>query len=350
MKALEFKKRENCHWDFVGLGEVLLRFDPGEKLIESASSFEVFDGGAEYNVVRNLSNSFSRKSAIVTVLNKDKIGKLIEGKILSGGVDTSLIKWADSENQRNGIYFIERGFGMRAPESCFDRDFTGIASLKTDSIDWKHIFEEKGVSWFTTGGVYAGLSVDSPNVAIEAMKVARESGAIVSFDLNYRDSLWKNRGGIAAANELNKTLIPYADVVIGLMDYKPSFSNFDALDFKRISESLIEENPNVKLVAITMREVISASRHNFKAACYIDGQVLESREYIDVGILDRIGSGDAFSAGLFEGLISGSTLQESIDLGAAAGVLVMTTLGDNLDSTSDQIKNLVAGNYGNVKR
>ncbi len=191
--------KKDCRWDLVSLGEVLLRFDPENERIHAARSFRVFDGGAEYNVARNLAKVFRQKTAIITALADNALGRLAEDFILQGGVDASEIRWREHDgrgaNTRNGIYFIERGFGLRPPNSCFDRANTAVSQLKAGDVDWRQIFAEKGARWFHTGGVFTVLSETTAETANEAILIAKERGVIISYDLNYRDSLWKTRGG-----------------------------------------------------------------------------------------------------------------------------------------------------------
>ncbi|HSK73212.1 MAG TPA: sugar kinase, partial [Pyrinomonadaceae bacterium] len=214
---LNIKDNKDCRWDFVSLGEVMLRFDPENDRIHNARSFRVWEGGGEYNVARSLSKVFRLDAAIITALADNQIGRLVEDLIWQGGVDSSEILWREtdgiSRKVRNGMYFIERGFGLRSPVGCSDRGNTAISQLKKGDIDWQNIFNKKGARWFHTGGIFVGLSDTTPGAALEAMRKAKENGAIVSYDLNYRDSLWSERGGRDAANALNHELLPLADVV-----------------------------------------------------------------------------------------------------------------------------------------
>ncbi len=354
MNILSNKLPENYRWDFLSLGEVLLRFDPENERIHTARSFRVFDGGAEYNVARNLAKVFKQNTAIVTALADTALGKLAEDFILQGGVDASEILWraADGkgENTRNGIYFIERGFGLRSPSSCFDRANTAISQLKAGEIDWQKIFTEKGARWFHTGGVFTALSETTPDAAKEAMRAARENGAIVSYDLNYRDSLWKTRGGRQSANRLNRELLPFADVVFGAFDFDSKLSNFDENEFRRAAEKMSAELPNLKAVVSTVREVHSASRHDLSAVCFYENQIYKARDYKNVEVFDRVGSGDAFASGFIYGCLAGRDLGYSIECGAAHGALAMTTPGDNSMSTLVEVEKLIGGSGGIAQR
>jgi 2-dehydro-3-deoxygluconokinase len=342
--------------DLVSLGEILLRFDPQDERIHNARSFRVFDGGAEYNVARGLSKVFRQKTAIVTALADNSLGRLAEDFAQQAGIDTSEILWRTHDgigtNTRNGLYFIERGFGLRAPNSCFDRGNTAVSQLKTGDVDWQRIFVEKNVRWFHTGGVFTGLSATSPQVAIEAFKIARENGVTISYDLNYRASLWKNRGGKEAANKLNRELLPFADVVFGVIseDFNPSVTEFDERQFQTAAESMRASFPNLQIIVSTLRDVNSASLHNFGAACFDGNQIIASEKYIQTNVLDRVGSGDAFVSGFIYGILSAKGLKFAVDYGAAHGVLAMTSVGDNSMATVDEIEHLVRGDSSAVKR
>ncbi len=335
----------------VSLGEVLLRFDPEHERIHTARLFRVYDGGAEYNVARSLAKVFRRRTAIVTVLADNALGRLAEDFVFQAGVDASEILWRDGDaNTRNGIYFIERGFGFRAPASCVDRADTAVSELKTGEINWHEIFNQNGTRWFHTGGVFVGLSETTPDVAREAMIEARKNGAIVSYDLNYRDSLWKNKGGREAANAVNRELLPFADVVFGAMDFDARLSQFDAEKFRQAAEKMTGEFPGLKIVASTLREVHSASRHDLSAVCLTKGEIFKSKNYKNIEVFDRVGSGDAFASGLIYGLLAEKDFQFAVECGAVHAVLAMTAPGDNSSATLEEVENLMQGASGNVNR
>lgn len=351
---LNTKSKADCRWDLISLGEVLLRFDAGDERIHTAQNFRVFDGGGEYNVARNLAKVFGQETAIITALADNALGRLAENLILQGGVDSSEILWREHDgigaNTRNGLYFIERGFGLRAPASCFDRANTAVGQLKTGDIDWRKIFIEQQTRWLHTGGIFVALSDSTPAVAIEAMRAARESGATVSYDLNYRDSLWKERGGRGEANKINRTLLPFADVVFGVPDFNAKFAEFDADDFRRVARKLQTEFPNLKFIATTLREVKSASEHNLSAVCLADGEVLKAKDYMSVQVFDRVGSGDAFAAGLIYGLLNEKDIRYSIECATAHACLAMTTPGDNSMARLAEVESLISGTGANVIR
>lgn len=345
--------RGTCQ-DIVSLGEILLRFDPGEDRIHTARSFKVYDGGGEYNVAKNLSQTFSLRAAIVTALADNPLGRLAENLARGGGVDTREIIWRAHDgvgaNTRNGIYFIERGLGQRSPLSSFDRANTAVSQLKPGDVDWQKIFSERGARWFHTGGIFAGLSETSPQAALEAMKRARQNGSIVSYDLNYRESLWKSRGGIAAANAVNRQLLPFADVVFGIPGFAAQYDGRKNDDFKNAAAAMQADFPNLKVIATTFRSVHSASRHDLSASVFFDGNIKRSRDYPGIEIFDRVGSGDAFAAGLIYGLIADRGLDYAVECAAAAAVHTMTTPGDNCLASLDEIESIIAGNDGFVVR
>lgn len=353
---LNIKLKTENDYDLISLGEILLRFDPENERIHNARSFRVFDGGAEYNVARGLANVFRQKTAIITALADNSLGRLAEDFARQAGVDTTEILWRFHDgiglNSRNGLYFIERGFGLRPPDSCFDRGNTAVSQLKTGDIDWRRIFDNKNVRWFHTGGVFTGLSETAPQVALEAVKIAKDNGAIVSYDLNYRASLWKNRGGKAAANDLNREILPIADVVFGVIseDFKPGVAEFDELKFQTAAEKMRGDFPNLQMIVSTLRDVQSASSHSFSAACFAEDSVIVANKYIEASVLDRVGSGDAFVSGFIYALLNGKDLKYAVDLGAAHGVLAMTTAGDNSTATIAEIEHLMRGESSAAKR
>jgi len=341
---LKIKDKTTCRWDAISLGEVMLRFDPGDDRIHSARTFRVWEGGGEYNVIRNLSKCFRLDAAIVTALADNQIGRLVEDLIQQGGVDVSQILWREtdgiSRRVRNGMYFMERGFGVRAPMGCSDRGNTAISQLKPGDVDWEKIFGENGTRWFHTGGIFAGLSETTAEVAAEAMQAAQASGAIVSYDLNYRDSLWSTRGGRDAANELNRQLLEHADVVFGVEGFRPVFKAYSEKELRHTADEMFSRHPKLQIAATTLRDISSASRHDLGGVCVVDGKVYKANGFCDLEVLDRVGSGDAFAAGFIYGLISGKDPQTAIDLAAASGALSLASVGDGSSATLAEIEKL----------
>ena len=345
---LNIKDKTDCRWDLMCLGEILLRFDPGNRRIHNSREFTVWDGGAEYNVAANGARVFKQRSVIATALADNGLGRLAEELARAAGVDTSEIAWR--ERGRNGLYFIERGFGVRPPASTFDRENTAVSQLKCGDIEWQRLFGEYGVRWFHTGGVLTGLSDTTPAVAAEAMSTARENGAVVSYDLNYRHSLWGKRGGRIAANALNREILPHVDVVFGTFDFDSTLSKYDEDTFRTAAEKMISDFPNLKVIVSTLRETHSASLHDLGGVCLVDGQVLRSKDYKNMEVLDRVGSGDAFAAAFISSLLASKDAQFAIDCGAAHGSLAMTTPGDVSMSTMDEVIALMQGAGAGAKR
>src|SRR5678816_3572684 len=216
---LAIKDKSACRWDQVSLGEVMLRLDPGEGRVHTARSFQVWEGGGEYNVARGLKRCFKMDTAIITALADNPVGRSVEDLIYQGGVDQSHVRWVKYDGVgravRNGLNFTERGFGVRAAVGCSDRGHTAISQLRPADIDWEKLFGQEGARWFHTGGIFAALSETTPLVAREAMEAARRHGTLVSYDLNYRPSLWKSIGGQQRAQEVNRDLAPLVDVMLG---------------------------------------------------------------------------------------------------------------------------------------
>lgn len=210
--SLIVKPKEQCRWDLISLGEVMLRFDPGDRRVWTTRSFEVSEGGGEYNVARGLKRCFGLDTAVVTAIADNPIGRLLQDLLYQGGVDQSLVRWVPYDgvgrSVRNGLNFTERGFGVRAALGCSDRGHTAVSQLKAGDIDWDEIFGKHGARWFHTGGIFCALSETTPQVALEAMQAARKHGSIISYDLNYRESLWKAIGGKQRAQEVNRRLAP----------------------------------------------------------------------------------------------------------------------------------------------
>jgi 2-dehydro-3-deoxygluconokinase len=343
--VLKVKEKSNCTWDLVSLGEVLLRFDPGDERVHTARNFRVWEGGGEYNVARNLSKCFRLKTAIATALADNQIGRLVEDLIDQGGVDVSEILWREtdgvSRTVRNGMYFMERGFGLRSPTGCSDRGNTAVSQLAPGDIDWNRIFAERGARWFHTGGIFAALSESTAKVAADAMKAAKANGTVVSYDLNYRASLWSDRGGRDAANELNRELLEFADVVFGVEDFEAGFASYNEDEFRESAEKMLSRHPGLQIVATTLRDVSSASRHSLCGVCYANGEVVKAGSYENVEVLDRVGSGDAFAAGLIYGILTERSLNSAIEHAAAASVLSLCSLGDGLSAGLDEVERLM---------
>jgi 2-dehydro-3-deoxygluconokinase len=363
--ALTIKPKEQCTWDAVSLGEVMLRLDPGDQRIWTTRDFHVYEGGGEYNVARGLKRCFGLQTAIVTAFADNPVGRLLEDLIYQGGVDQSLIRWVPYDGVgrtlRNGLNFTERGFGVRAALGCSDRGHTAVSQLKPGDIDWETIFGKRGVRWFHTGGIFCALSDTTPNVALEAMQSARKHSTVISYDLNYRESLWKGVGGKARAQEVNRRLAPYVDVMLGneedfsaalgfeVAGLNGDISNIDTQAFKKMIESVTAAFP-FKVVATTLRRAKTATRNDWAAICYADGNFHESQMRPDLEIYDRVGGGDSFASGLIYGLLSDRGPAWAVECGAAHGALAMTTPGDTTMATLKEVMQVMRGTGARIER
>lgn len=362
---MEIKSASTCMWDEVSLGEVMLRLDPGEERVHTTRSFRAWEGGGEYNVARGLRRCFGLKTAIVTAFVDNAVGRLLEDFILQGGVDQRHVKWIPFDgvgrSARNGLNFTERGYGARGAVGVSDRGHTAVSQLKRGDIDWKRIFKDEGARWFHCGGIFAALSESTPGVAIEAMECAKENGTIISYDLNYRPSLWKAIGGSKKAIEVNRALAPYIDVMIGNEeDFTAALgfevpgldehcSNIDPANFKKMIDVAIKAFPNFKAIATTLRGVKSASINDWSATLWTEGQFHQASQRT-LEILDRVGGGDSFASGLIYGFLSGFDAQTCVEYGAAHGALAMTTPGDTSMATLAEVKSAAAGGSARVQR
>lgn len=363
---LDLRPKEECLFDEISLGEIMLRLDPGEGRIKTARSFRAWEGGGEYNVARGLRRCFGMKTGVVTAFAENEVGYLLEDLILQGGVDTSLIKWVKYDGigrtTRNGINFTERGFGIRGAVGTSDRGHTAISQLKPGEIDWDHIFGELGVRWLHTGGIYAALSENSAQVVIEAVKAAKKYGTVVSYDLNYRPSLWSDIGGVEKAREVNRELAGYVDVMIGNEEDFTACLGFEIegndaelkelnMDgyIKMLGEAC-KAYPNFKVIATTLRTVITATVNSWKALCYADGKVYNSIEFPALEILDRVGGGDSFASGLIYGLMTYEDAQKAVNYGVVHGALAMTTPGDTSMASLKEVEAKVNGGSARVQR
>lgn len=354
MSELKLRAAKDCRWDLLSLGEVMLRFDPGEARIATTREFRVWEGGGEYNVARGLRRCFRQRTSIVTMLVDNQVGRLIEDLILQGGVDTSHIHWTEFDGigraARNGIYFLERGFGVRGGAAAMDRGHTAISQLQPGQLDWDAIFAA-GVRWFHTGGIMAALSPTTTLVVREAMEAARRHGTIVSFDCNYRPSLWRARGGRAGSIAVNRELMPLVDVLFGHSGDLASASCeassgpvwHTLAGFSSAVEQVFADFPHLKVLATTIRRAESASRNGWSGFACSDGKMHEGLRFAELEILDRVGGGDSFAAGVIYGLLAGKGLQWALDCGVAHGALAMTTPGDSSTATLAEVERLMTG-------
>ena len=366
MTSLTIKSTTDCVYDCISLGEVMLRLDPGEGRIRTTRQFQAWEGGGEYNVSRGLRKCFEKKTAIITALANNEVGALIEDFILQGGLDTQFVKWVDYDGcgrkVRNGINFTERGFGIRGAKGVSDRGNTAASQLKPGDIDWEYIFGTLGVRWMHTGGIFAALSESAAQTVIEAVKVARKYGTIVSYDLNYRPSLWKAIGGKTKAQEVNREIAKYVDVMIGNeedftaclgLEVKGNDENLKELDlegYKGMIQSAVKAFPNFKVIATTLRTVKSATINSWGALCYADGNIKEASYRENLEIMDRVGGGDSFASGLIYGFLEYNDAAKAVEYGAAHGALAMTTPGDTTMATLTEVEKIIGGGSARVDR
>jgi 2-dehydro-3-deoxygluconokinase len=325
----------------------------------------VWEGGGEYNVARGLRRCFGQRTAIVTALADNPVGRLVEDLVFQGGVDMRFLKWVPydgvGEAVRNGLNFTERGFGPRAAVGCSDRGHTAVSQLKKGDIPWKDVFGKQSARWFHTGGIFCGLSTTTPDVAQEAMQAAKEAGARVSYDLNYRESLWKRKGGKPNAHKVNRALMSYVDVLFGNEEdfvaalgfevdgTDDNYRHLDTSQFRRMILKLVSEYPNVQSVATTLRTADSASVNGWGAIMYHQGEFYEVPQN-DTWILDRVGGGDSFAAGVIFGLLEGKDPQWCLECGVAHGALAVTTPGDTTMATFSEVERLMKGEAARIQR
>lgn len=363
---LNLKPKSECRYDEVSLGEIMLRLDPGEGRIRNARRFSAWEGGGEYNVARGLKKCFKMDTGVITAFAENEIGYLLEDFIMQGGVDTSLIKWVPYDgigrNVRNGLNFTERGYGVRGAVGTSDRANTAISKMRPEDFDFEYIFGKLGVRWLHTGGIYAALSPESSETAIHAIKVAKKYGTVVSYDLNYRPSLWNDIGGKAKAQEVNQEIAKYVDVMIGNEEDFTACLGFEIegndenlkelnLDgYKKMIEQVVKKYPNFKVVATTLREVKSATINDWSAICWADGKIYKASDYKGLEIMDRVGGGDSFASGLIYGLMSTNDAEKAVNYGAAHGALAMTTPGDTSMANLKEVERLMNGASARVQR
>ncbi len=363
---IQLRDKSQCKYDLIALGEIMLRLDPGEGRIRCAREFKAWEGGGEYNVARGLRRCFGFKTAVCTAFADNDVGHLIEDFILQGGVDTEFIKWVPFDGVgrtvRNGLNFTERGFGVRGAVGVSDRGNSAASQLKPGDFDWDHIFGKLGVRWFHTGGIFTALSGTTAALTIEAVKAAKKHGVTVSYDLNYRPSLWKSIGGQQRAQEVNKEIARYVDVMIGneedftaclgfqVEGADENLLHIDVTAFKKMIEAAVKAYPNFKVTATTLRAAKTATVNDWSAICWMDGKFCESRKYPDLEILDRVGGGDSFASGLIYGLMTTGDPQKAVDYGAAHGALATTTPGDTSMVSKSEVEKLMKGGGARVQR
>lgn len=366
MTKLKLKPKSECLWDLVSLGEVMLRLDPGDQRISTTRHFQAWEGGGEYNVARGLKRCFGMDTAVVTALADNPVGRLIEDLMLQGGVCQKYVRWVPFDGVgrtvRNGLNFTERGFGIRPALGCSDRGHTAISQLKPGEVDWEQIFSKDGARWFHTGGIFCALSETTPLIAQEAMEAAKRAGTVISYDLNYRASLWKAIGGKAKAQEVNRRLAPLVDVMLGneedftaalgfpVTGLDKDHSKLETAGFKQMIEKVVREYPATAVIATTLRHAKTATRNDWGALCYSDGSFYEAPVRESLEIYDRVGGGDSFASGLIYGFLSGKEPQWSVECGAAHGALAMTTPGDTTMATLAEVLQAMTSRTSRIER
>ena len=351
MIGLAIRPAAECRFDEVSLGEVMLRLDPGEGRLHTTRAFQVWEGGGEYNVARGLRRCFGLRTAIATALADNPVGRLVEDLMLQGGVDLSVLRWVPYDGVgravRNGLNFTERGFGPRGGLGCSDRGATAVSQMRPGDVDWRALFGA-GARWFHTGGIFCGLSETTPAVARAAMEEARRHGTSISYDLNYRDSLWRAVGGQARAREVNRSLMPLVDVLFGNEEdfaaalgfdppgVDPHYQELSTAGFQTMIGEVMRAYPNLKAVATTLRTSRSASVNGWGAIAFAEGRFCEVAAR-DVEILDRVGGGDSFASGFIYGLLAGKDPEWALRCGVAHGALAMSTPGDTTMATLAEV-------------
>jgi len=353
-------------WDCLSLGEVMLRLDPGESRIHTTRVFQVWEGGGEYNVARGLRRCFGLRTAVATALADNAVGRLVEDFMLAGGVDPALIRWVPYDGVgrtvRNGLNFTERGFGLRAAVGCSDRGHTAISQVNPGDFNWEAILgAEMGARWFHTGGIFAALSASTAQVAAEAMDAARAHATPVSYDLNYRDSLWKSIGGKTKAQEVNRELVHKVDVLFGneedftamlgvkITGVSEEFDELPIAGYEEMLREVAAAYPNLKLVASTLRTAHTASRNAWGAIALYQDQIVHVPQR-EIEILDRVGGGDSFASGLIYGFLAGNPVEWAVRCGVAHGALAMTTPGDTSMATLAEVERAMRGGGARIAR
>jgi 2-dehydro-3-deoxygluconokinase len=366
MAVIELKAASQCKYDIVSLGEIMLRLDPGDERIHTTRHFRVWEGGGEYNVARGLKRCFGKRAAVVTAIVDNPVGRLLEDLIYQGGVNMEYVKWVPYDGigrkVRVGLNFTERGFGVRAAVGCSDRANSAASQLKKGDIDWENIFGRDGSGWLHTGGIFAALSETTPDVILEAVAAAKKHGTIVSYDLNYRKSLWQDIGGRQKARQVNRAIAPYVDVMLGneedftaalgfeVKGMDKGYSKLDPANFKKMITEVVKKFPNLKVVATTLRNAKTASLNDWGAIMYTGGNFYEATLRPDLEIYDRVGGGDSFASGLIYALMEAKTPEEAVNYGAAHGALAMTTPGDTTTANLSEVQKVMAGGGARVDR
>jgi 2-dehydro-3-deoxygluconokinase len=360
MSGLTIRK-DPCALDFLALGAVVHRLDPGVVPFRKARSFDVHVSGGEYNVAAALADCFRLRTGVATAMVNYGIGELVQTRVRETGV-TPFYKWFEHDGVRGpniATVYSDRGHGVRPPVVFYNRANEAGALLKPGDFDWPKVFAG-GVRWFHSGGIFAALSRTTSDLIIEGMQAAKDIGAVTSFDLNYRAKLWASVGGPERAQQVIRRIAGHLDALIGNEEdlqkglgipgpEVTSRSKLDPDTFFKMIDRVVEQFPNIKLVATTLREVHSTNRHDWAAVLWLDGQRFVSPTcHLDV--LDRIGGGDGFASGLAYGLITGRPPEEALRLGWAHGALLTTFHGDVTMATLEEVETFAKGGSARVQR
>jgi len=356
-------RQDACALDFLALGALVHRLDPGIIPFRKARSFEIHVSGGEYNVAANLADCFGMKTGIATAMVDYGIGELVQGRVREMDV-TPFYKWFEHDGVRGpnlATVYSDRGQGVRAPVVFYNRSNEAAAMLKPSDFDWTKI-HASGVRWFHSGGIFAALSETTSEVIIEAMKAAKATGAITSFDLNFRAKLWKSVGGDARAVQTLRRIVEHVDVLIGNEEdmqkglgvtgpevTKKEESKLDPAVFFGMIEATVKQFPNLKAVATTLRETHSTNRHTWGAVVWLEGQCFVSPT-CELDVICRIGGGDGFAAGLIYGLLTGRSPEDALRLGWAHGALLTTFPGDTTMAKLAEVEELAKGGTARVQR
>lgn len=361
MSGLSVRK-DPCELDFLSLGALVHRLDPGVIPFRKARTLEIHVSGGEYNVAANLSDCFGLKTGIATAMVNYGIGELVQARVRETGV-APFYKWFEHDGVRGpniAAVYSDRGHGVRAPVVFYNRANEAGAMLKPGDFDWPKIFAG-GVRWFHSGGIFAALSETTSGLIVEGMKAAKAAGAINSFDLNYRAKLWASVGGAERGVEVIKRIVANVDALVGNEedlqkglgiagpDVASTRSKLDPDAFFALIDRVVEKHPNIKMVATTLREVHSTNRHDWAAVLWLDGQRFVSPTS-QLDVIDRIGGGDGFAAGIIYGLISGRSPEEALRLGWAHGALLTTFPGDITMAKLAEVESLAKGGSARVQR
>ncbi|MGA9117028.1 MAG: sugar kinase [Bacteroidota bacterium] len=360
--ALRIRAASDCALDLLSLGECMVRLSPpGRQRIELTPHFEAYAGGGEYNVSYALAR-YGLRTGWVSRLAENPLGAFIRNHARGSGMDTSEVLWVPYDGagrtDRVGLNFTEVGIGVRPSVSMYDRGHTAVSRMQPGDVDWKRIFEGRGVRWFHTGGIFAALSESCAAVALEAVQSARAAGTVVSYDLNYRSALWP----MERAVEVSRRILPFVDVLVGneedfqkslgcrIPGTDPSLRELPVESYRRMAEEVLRSWPGLHAVGTTLREVTSGLVNNWSAILHAGGCTFESRKYANLEIEDRVGGGDGFCSGLIYGFLHGMELQECVELGAAHGALLQTTRGDTSMVTMEEVRHVMRGGSARIRR